>query len=205
MTNDGRCRGGALLLAALFCVGMVGCASQHDEALRLGEELGRARADAAWQQARAAELESRVSRLEQRATEATRVRSAQDDRVVRRLDRLIEMNESLLASRIAAPLPNAALATAPLSDGATSAPPQPKPSKITASSAPSSRLMSTASVSDAPAPTPEQQLRTLVERLRGRPGRLHGTLTREQEDALRVLLRTERTLDADNPYPPSFY
>jgi hypothetical protein len=177
---------------------MVGCAAQHDDSLRLSEELGRARAEAAWQQSRAAELEARVSRLEQHSTESARLGSAQEDKVLLRLDRLLEMNQSLLAARTTAPLSDVPAAAVPLPDGAAATPPQTKPSPVKIATAIST-------TPEAPARSPEQQLRALVESMRGRPGRLGGTLTREQEDALRVLLRTERALDAENPYPAGFY
>lgn len=157
---------------AALCVALAGCASQHDESLRLSEELGRARADAAWQQARAAELEARMSRLEQRAGMALVDRRAEDRELVNRLDRLMAMNERLLAERNPAPVPAA---------------------EPTLSPTPS------------PIPNPEQELRALVERLRGHPGSPHGGLTREQEGALRVLMRPERTLDTENPWPAAFY
>jgi hypothetical protein len=182
--------GRSLLQGAALCLGIVGCAAQHDDSLRLSEELGRARADAAWQQSRAAELEARVSRLEQRATETARAGNAQEDKVLLRLDQLLEMNQSLLASRTTAPLSNWAAATPSLPDGVAATPPQAKSSPVKVAAA-----MST---------PPDAQLRALVESMRGRPGRLGGTLTREQEDALRVLLRTERALDSENPYP-AFY
>jgi len=156
--------------AAALCVALAGCASQHDESLRLSEELGRARADAAWQQARAADLEARMSRLEQRAGVALIDRRAEDRELINRLDRLIAMNERLLAEPTPAPAPTPAA--------------EPKLG---------------------PTLSPEQELRAVVERLRGHPGSPHGGLTREQEGALRVLMRPERTLDTENPWPAAFY
>ena len=170
---------GATVLAAALC----GCAVQHDDALRLSEELGRARADAAWQQSRAAALEARLARLEQRVdTAAPRAPSVDDRELLNRLDRLITENNRLLAERVAPPVPSASAVSS------TTAPP------------PASALPARAGM-----PTPEAQLRALVEQLRGRPGSLHGGLTREQEDALRVLMRPERKLDAENPWPAAFY
>jgi hypothetical protein len=157
--REGRTLIGALALG----VALVGCAGQHDESLRLSEELGRARADAAWQQGRAAALESRVARLEQRGTAASD-RRAEDRELLNRLDHLLELNQRLLAERAAVP-------------AATSE----------------------------PTFTPEQELRAVVERLRGNPGSPHGGLTREQEGALRVLTRPERKLDSENPWPAAFY
>ncbi len=86
----------SLFGTAALCVGAAGCAADHDDSLRLSEELARTRADAAWQQARAAELESRISRLEQRAGEASSARSAEERLLWSRIDRLLELNETLL-------------------------------------------------------------------------------------------------------------
>jgi len=164
----------SVLGAATCCIGLAGCAAQQGDSLRLSEELGRARADAAWQQARAAGFESRMSQLEQRAAaaqSAQSMQSAQDRALSRRLDRLLELNERLLAERGAAPVAT------------------PTPTAARAE----------------PTLTQEQELRALVERMRGRAGSPHGGLTREQEDALRVLTRPERKLDMDNPWLPAFY
>ena len=184
-------RGRSLLGALGLCMGAVGCAAQHDDALRLSEELGRARADAAWNQARANELESRLARLEQRAA-AQSTSSPEEHALVRHLDRLLEMNERLLAERSAAPAPSPATPA--------SAPP-PHPNTPPASAASSAATVATTAtvLSD------EQQLRALVERLRGHAGSPHGGLTREQENALRVLIRPERALDTENPWPAAFY
>ena len=147
---------------------LVGCAAQHDDALRLSEELGRARADAAAQQARAAALESRLSRIEQR--QAMSEPRADTRELLGRLDRLLELNQRLLAEH-AGP-----------------------PTGSTESAQPT-----------APALSDEEQLRALVERMRGRPGRPHGGLSREQEAALRLLIQPERKLDTDELMPASFY
>lgn len=149
---------------------LLGCAAQHDDALRLSEELGRARADAAAQHARAAELESRMARLEQR--QAMSERRPGERELLVRLDRLIELNAKLVAERAAPPTPT----------------PTPSADSVKAS-----------------APSDEEQLRALVERMRGRPGRPHGGLSREQEAALRVLTQPERKLDTDDLLPASFY
>ena len=156
--------GSSLLGATAFCIALAGCASQHDDSLRLSEELGRARADAAWQRARAAALESRMSRLEQRAGVPVSDRLAEEGELLNRLDRLLAMNERLLAAHTDARVP-----------------------------------------ASAPTLSAEQELRAVVERLRGHPGSPRGGLTREQEGALRVLTRPERTLDTENPWPAAFY
>jgi len=184
-----RVRQGSLLLGATaVCVLMGGCAAAHDDSLRLGEELGRARAEAAWQQARAAELESRISRLEQRAaaTTTTSTRSAEERELSIRLERLIAFNERLLAER---PEPPRSATTGPAAPSRTAAP-DPLPATAAAAATPTSALV----------PDEEQQLRALVERMRGRPGSPRGGLTPQQEAALRVLLRPERTLDTESPW-----
>jgi hypothetical protein len=181
-------RGGSVLGAMAFCFAIVGCAAQHGDSLRLSEELGHARADAAWEKAHAAELESRIARLEQRSAVTLSVQRTEDRELWSRLDRMISLNERLLAER-AAPRPSAGSAV----------PPQAGAMVPTASSAVSTASRATPTLSQ------EQELRSLVERMRGRPGSPHGGLTREQEDALRVLLRPERTLDSENPWPPAFY
>jgi len=162
----GRCRAslGVLVLGGA----LIGCAAQHEDALRLSEELGRARADAAAQQARAAVLESRLSRIEQR--QAISEPQADTRELLARLDRLLELNQRLLAER------------------------SPPPTASTESAQPAT-----------PALSDEEQLRALVERMRGRPGRPHGGLSREQEAALRLLSQPERKLDTDDLLPASFY
>ena len=179
-------KGSFLLSATAVCVLMGGCAAAHDDSLRLGEELGRARAEAAWQQARAAELESRISRLEQRAAATTSTRSAEERELSIRLERLIAFNERLLAER---PEPPRSATTGPAGPSRTAAP-DPLPATAAAAATPTSALV----------PDEEQQLRALVERMRGRPGSPRGGLTPQQEAALRVLLRPERTLDTESPW-----
>ena len=167
-----------MLGAAALCFGLFGCAAEHDETAHLSDELARARADAVVQQARATELEARLSRLEQQNAAA---RSTDEHKLLSRVDRLLDMNERLLAAR-----------EAQTPADAHAAPPAPAPPN---GSAPA----------DAQAANEEQQLRALVERMRGRPGSLRGGLTLEQENALRVLLRSERKLDSENPLLPAFY
>jgi len=163
-------RGRLLLAATTLGLALAGCASQHDESLRLSEELGRARADAAWQQAHAAALEARMSRLEQSAAVASSTRHPEDRELLNRLDRLLAMNERLLADHK-----------------------EPTTSSVEPSASSASPL------------SQEDELRALVERMRGRPGRPNGGLTREQEAALRVLTRPERKLDTESLWPAAFY
>jgi hypothetical protein len=197
-------QGWPLLGVGALCLGMVGCAGQRDDSLRLSEELGRARANAEWQQARAAEFEARMSRLEQRVAASVSARQPDDRELLHRLDRLIAMNERLVAERSAAALPGSGVA----SNGPPPAAAVPA-SSVVPNGTPAARALpptATTITSDgasspsASSPSEEQQLRALVERLRGRPGSLHGGLSREQEEALRVLTRPERQLDVANPW-----
>jgi len=149
----------------------------------LSEELGRARADAAAQQARAQALESRMSRLENAALSASG--RAEERALLNRLDRMLDLNERLLAERAAS---------------ANVAPSSNDPQSAT--SAPSA---SPASASAESPLSEEEQLRELVVRMRGRAGRPHDGLTREQEAALRVLTQPERKLDTENLWPAAFY
>lgn len=173
---------GRTLLGTLVLGGFLsGCAGQHDEALRLSEELGRARADAAAQQARAAALESRVSRIEGASLFAN-ARQSENRELLNRLDRLVALNERLIADRTTPP--GAAF------DPSTPAGAGPSPAPI--AQATSTTL------------TDEEQLRALVIRMRGREGRPHDGLTREQEAALRVLTQPERKLDTE-AFMPAIY
>ncbi|HEY3252731.1 MAG TPA: hypothetical protein VGJ91_02245 [Polyangiaceae bacterium] len=184
--------GWSLIGVAALCASTAGCAAQHDDSLRLSEELGRAHADAAWQAAHAAELEARLSRLEQRAEGAQAAQRAGDRELLSRLDRLIALNERLLAERAAA---------APPASGATPSGTASN-SAVSSSSAPAARPSVT---SAGVTLSQEQELRALVERMRGRPGSPHGGLSHEQEEALRVLTRPERKLDADSPWASAIY
>lgn len=189
------CRGRLLVGVAALGLGGAGCAAQHGDSLRVSEELGRARADAAWQQARAAELESRISRLEQQTSATVSAQGADERALARRLDRLLEMNERLLAERAATPVP-ASLPALPVA----STPALPVASAPAATASPTSSATAGADLL-----RDEQELRALVLRLRGRADSPHGGLTREQEAALRVLIRPERTLDTENPWPTAIY
>ena len=181
-------QGQSLLGVAALCSGMVGCAAHRDDSLRLSEELGRARAEAAWQEARAAQLEARMLRLEQRTVTSQLARPAEDRELLTRLDRLLELNQRLLAEH-AAPAP-------PVDSAAQQGGKLPAPLPPAAASPASAEALTLSQ---------EQELRALVVRMRGHRGSPHGGLTREQENALRVLTRPERTLDRENPWPTAFY
>jgi hypothetical protein len=165
------CRGWLECVAAGLWLSVSACAGQHDQELRLAEELGRARAEATWHAARAAQLESRLSRLEQRIAESPPNRTADDAELEKRLDRLIALNARTALEPPSPPATAGAQATC---------------------------------ASDTQSP-PEAQIRVLVERLRGRPDRLKGPLTRDQNETLRKLLKPERQLDRDNPWPEAWY
>jgi len=171
----------SLLGVMALCLGSGGCAAQRDQELRLSEELGRARADATWEHAHSAELEARLSRIEQRLVANPEPRSSEQRELLTRLDRVLALNERMLAER--APAPPAAASP----------------------SLPATPTSSVATNTPAAASSDEDQLRALVERTRGRPGRRNGVLTREENDALRVLTKPERQLDVDNPWPANFY
>jgi hypothetical protein len=178
--HHGRLLVGALTLG--LCLG--GCAGQRDQELRLSEELARSRAEASFQQARVAQLELRLSGLEQRAGSRPEPRTPEQPELLHRLDRLIALSERLLAEPARA---------------------APAAENVAPQAATTQGSSSTATGSLPPAPSEEGQLRALVERLRGRPGRLNGVLTRQQNEALRVLTKPERQLDSENPWAASFY
>ena len=152
--------------AAGLWLSVSACAGQRDQELRLAEDLGRMRAEAAWHAARATELEARLTRLEERKTETPASRASDDRELLNRFARLIALS-------------------------AHPAPEQP--------ALPAAGEAQTACVSETQS-SPEEQIRTLVERLRGHPGRVNGPLTRDQNEALRRLLKPERQLDSDNPW-----
>lgn len=187
LTRQAAC---SLLGAVTLSFAVSGCAAQHDDTLRLTEELGRARGLAEWErahaaeaEARAARLEARVARLEQRATES-RTAGDEESRLVRRLDRLLEVTELLVDER-AGSVASAAEAQAPSRPGGAD---------------PKAAAVGSATAKDPSTSTQAQQLRALVEVLLASPGNSQG-LTRDQEHAVRSLLRWERKLDTRNPWP----
>jgi hypothetical protein len=180
--------------AAVLSVAASGCIAQPEDTLRVHEELGRARAEAAWQQAHAAQLqaqaaalESRLSRLE-RTSDGDANRNNEASQLLSRLDRLLDMNERLLAERAVAPAPG-----------------DPAPAGVKAPLAPAVVATKTAALDDALTPSQEQRLRALVASVLAQSGNAHGGLTREQENALRLLMRAERKLDTQNPWPGALY
>lgn len=175
------------LLFALFSLSA--CAGQHDSELRLSEQLGEARAEAAFQRAQASGLARRLARVEERVAASSAVPAQTNRALLERLDRLLAQNQRLIAAQAAAAEePAAAASTA---KGAAPA----QPAATSAVAKPDTGLER----------SQEAQLRALVEGWRGRPGRLNGPLTREQNQALRVLTKPERKLDSEALWPGSWY
>ena len=164
---------GQLLTGAASLLICSACANQRDNDLRMLDELAQARAEAKAADAHAAALEARLLRLERSAPLRASSAAPVNRAVLDRLDYLIRINEGRLSEA-----QNDAFL------------PEESPGARTAD-ADGSRLS---------ASTAEQELRGLVERLRGRRDRFHGPLTREQEKALRVLLHPERQLDVESPW-----
>jgi hypothetical protein len=159
---------------ALWCLLAValplGCAraARDDE---LMAEVQSLRAESAAERARVASLEQKLSDLEQQRSDAAR-----QNEVLRKLERLVELNEQLLKrGQPAVP----ATAEAPAAD-ATSSP------------LPSDASFSTRAEGD--------QLNETLERLRSMPLSDHGPMSLERRQALKVLLRRERPLDTQNPW-----
>lgn len=184
---------------AVFAAGS-GCAvAQHDQALRLSEELGRARAQLAWERTRTAEvearaglLESRVARLEQGAREGAIARSAETSQIVERLDRVLDVTEKLSEERDTEPV--ASVDSHAGRAGLT------KGMQATTSSAAGDGDASTAPAAWLRHP----QLRALAKLLLTPAGSWQ-QLSRDEERALRLLLGSERKLDTKNPWANALY
>jgi hypothetical protein len=176
--------GSSALWAVAACIGLAACGGQRDQELRLSEELGRARADAAWHEARAAELGVRVSQLEQRVASDTANRVARERELESRLDRMTALQERVVAS-------------APER--------QPPPATVTEKVAPPLESKAETESARETESALEAELRSTIERLRGEPGRFNRPLTRRQSAALRVLLKPERQLDSENPWQEPWY
>lgn len=165
---------------AALAASFTGCAAQMAGQSQLAFELSQARDEAAAQRAHVTELEARLSLLERDAT-SKRTRASQDAPVLEKLDHLIRVNERLL-ERASATAPKAAenLSSAPTLSGALEAPEQ----DVCADGL-----------------SPEEQLERLVRRMHGHGGAgFRGGLSLEQSQALRLLLRRERELDANSPW-----
>jgi hypothetical protein len=185
--------------SGVLALALSGCVGQRHDTLRLNEELSRAHVEAAWQQARAAQLEaqtslleSRLSRLEQSSSENGSIGRHEESPLLIRLERLLDMNERLPAERAAAPV---------------SSPPSPTDHRLPAS-APAATKTSSAALAvaaDASTLTTEQLLRALLQSLPNGSVNQRGALTREQENALRILMRPDRKLDTENPWPATLY
>ena len=159
----------------------------------LEQELHAARAEAAVEQRRVYELEARLARLEYR-TEQPRATVATatggDPAVKRQLDALIALNQELLREA-RANREQAALAPGALAPAALAAPVAVQQTPTPSALGPECNTgLST-----------EQKILQLVLELKGHrsPWRVDG-LTYEESQALRLLLRTERPLDRENPW-----
>jgi hypothetical protein len=129
------------------------------------------------------ELEARLVVIERDLATSKRAQTTHDAPVLAKLDRLIRVNEKLL-QRTPEPAP-AATATASV------------PLQSTLSS---TEALAT-EVSCGEGLPPAEQIERLVRRLHGGHGSSwRGGLSLEQSQALRVLLRRERELDADSPW-----
>jgi hypothetical protein len=157
------CSGTATLIASSLVWLLTGCAHGSAEAPLL-LELERTRTQAAEERARVAELETRLTHLEQRPRT-----DGNSWRVADKLDRLISLQRRLLERAE-------------------------QPDRDAAGAACGPGLDDTASFED--------QLSHLLERLRSEPPPWRGGLSREKREALRVLMRQDRTLDTQNPLEP---
>lgn len=179
----------------LVASGCAATAAQHEDALRLSEELGRARAQVAWEreraaevEARAAQLESRVARLERGESAAATTRSLETSRILDRLDRVLEVTEKMAEER-----KTTASATPPLETKSAPATPTALRGLVPADGGP-----------DLAAATRDSQLRALIKGLLGPSGNAPA-LSADEERALRLLLRSDRKLDTNNPWPSALY
>jgi hypothetical protein len=122
--------------------------------------------------ARIAALEARLARMDQVNGAPPASADATDQRLLERMDRLIDLNQRvLLAEHFRQPIDPA------LADGAA---------------------QGTNGCGDSA--DPREELRRLVERMYGGSSGFRGGLSVEQSEALKVLLRPERSLDAHNPW-----
>jgi hypothetical protein len=171
------------LATCFLMLGSSGCAAQLAERNQLAAELVQARDEAAAERARVTELETRLLVIEKDLATSKRAQANHDAPVLAKLDRLIRVNEKLLQRT-----------------------PEPAPAVIATASVP---LQSTMSSSESPATddscaeglAPAEQIERLVRRLHGgHSASWRGGLSLEQSQALRVLLRRERELDANSPW-----
>jgi hypothetical protein len=125
--------------------------------------------------ARIATLEARLARLEESADVSATPRPSVDQRILERMDRLIDFSQRVLLSERFLP---PQLEAAPTRESA--------PAQATR-------------CGDA-ADDPREELRRLVERMYGGSSGFRGGLSVEQSEALKLLLRPERSLDTHNPW-----
>jgi hypothetical protein len=150
----------------------------------LQQELAAAQREASLERERVHALEARLTRLEARSEDQTRVQNAalpSEPGLEQRLDVLIALNQQLLHETRASQQPAAVVPTA-----------------VARSEAPRT---STVGPECNTGLTTEQKVLELVLQLRGErsPWRVDG-LSYEESQALRLLLRAERELDEKNPW-----
>jgi flagellar biosynthesis GTPase FlhF len=158
-----------------------GCAARQTSDPFLVAALYEARQHNEAEQKRVAALEARLAELEREAAvraerDRNSVRNTSDQRLVQKLDQLLATNQRLLREARAAR--ERAEATQRQADDQE----KPAPTDLPA------------------AQSQEQRLREIVYEMHGEPGRWRGGLSLEQSKALRVLLKSERSLDSDNPW-----
>jgi hypothetical protein len=129
-----------------------------------------------------AELEARLVVIERDVVTSKRAQATRDAPVLARLDHLIRVNER-------------ALQRAPMASEPATGPGPTGPALSSSQPAPAAKDDSCGE-----GLPPEEQLEHLVRRLHGHSSGWRGGLSLEQNQALRVLLRRERELDADSPW-----
>lgn len=160
------------LLSSLFtALLLAGCGASTRHEDRLLSALEQANARAAEDKAKIEMLEARLSRVEEQATQQSQqANSSGEKAALEKLDHLIALNQELLLQRATGTRPEAQ------AQGATSA------------------------ACEDDAASPREQLQRLVTRLYGSSSGFRGGLSVTQSQALRVLLRPERSLDGNNPW-----
>lgn len=166
----------------VLLVSSTGCAAQLAEQNQLAMELLRAKDEAAAQRAHVAELEARLVLIEKEQVSSKRAQATRDGPVLAKLDHLIRVNERVLSHTPETPASSPAPTSAPREPLMSSASPLP------------------ADDSCGEGLSPEEQLERLVRRIHGHASGWRGGLSLEQSQALRILQRRERELDARSPW-----
>ena len=179
-------------LAVLGLAGLLVACMPAQPNRGLEQELRTARAEAALEQRRVYELETRLAHLEVRAQQAPAAPAPGagrgDPAIQRQLDVLIALNQELLREAQANREP-ASVSPASVSP---------------ASAAPASIVPAAVAPECNTGLTTEQKILELVLALKGErsPWRVDG-LSYEESQAMRILLRSERPLDHENPWQRS--